>query len=96
MFVLVTVHGFTAGADNMNLAVQWVALTRSLLVIFLLTFRFLVRAAVAGRGIAAPLPSWIGSSSKSAVRPLLHEAREPAVGEHLAAGLTLRAVHDFV
>jgi len=42
MFVLVTVHGFTAGADNMNLAVQWVALTASLLVIFLLTFRFLV------------------------------------------------------
>ena len=42
MFALVTVHGFTAGADNMNLAVQWVALTCSLLVIFLLTFRFLV------------------------------------------------------
>jgi predicted ferric reductase len=42
MFVLVTVHGFTTGADNRNLAVQWVALTGSLFVIFLLTFRFLV------------------------------------------------------
>ena len=27
---------------------------------------------------------------------LLHEAREPAVGEHLAAGLAVRAVHDLV
>ena len=29
MFVFATVHGFTAGADNTNLAVQWVALDRS-------------------------------------------------------------------
>ena len=41
MFVLVTVHGFTAGADNRNLAVQWAALTGGLLVVFLLTFRML-------------------------------------------------------
>jgi hypothetical protein len=41
MFVLVTVHGFTAGADNRNLAVQWGALTGALLVVFLLTFRAL-------------------------------------------------------
>jgi predicted ferric reductase len=40
MFVFATVHGFTAGADNMNVAVQWAALTGALLVIFLLTFRF--------------------------------------------------------
>jgi hypothetical protein len=39
MFVFVTVHGFTAGADNRNLAVQWVALTGAFLVIFLLWFR---------------------------------------------------------
>ena len=42
MFVFATVHGFTAGADNMNLAVQWGALTGGLLVIFLVMFRFLV------------------------------------------------------
>jgi methionine sulfoxide reductase heme-binding subunit len=39
MFVSVTVHGFTAGADNRNLAVQWVALTGAFLVIFLVAFR---------------------------------------------------------
>ncbi len=39
MFVFSTVHGFTAGADNRNLAVQWVATTGSLLVIFLVLFR---------------------------------------------------------
>jgi hypothetical protein len=41
MFALVTVHGFTAGADNKNLAVQWLALTGTLLVFFLVTFRLL-------------------------------------------------------
>jgi len=41
MFALVTVHGFTAGADNKNLAVQWLALTGTLLVVFLITFRLL-------------------------------------------------------
>ena len=41
MFALVTVHGFTAGADNRNLAVQWLALTGTLLVFFLITFRLL-------------------------------------------------------
>jgi hypothetical protein len=39
MFAFATVHGFTAGADNRNLAVQWVALTGSFLVIFLIGFR---------------------------------------------------------
>jgi len=42
MFIFATVHGFTAGADNMNLAVQWGALTGGLFVIFLVIFRFLV------------------------------------------------------
>jgi predicted ferric reductase len=40
MFIFATVHGFSAGADKMNVAVQWVGLTGGLLVIFLLTFRF--------------------------------------------------------
>jgi hypothetical protein len=39
MFVLATVHGFTAGADNRNRAVEWLALTGALLVLFLLVFR---------------------------------------------------------
>ena len=41
MFVLTTVHGFTSGADNTNLAVQWLALTGGLLVFLLVTFRVL-------------------------------------------------------
>jgi len=51
MFVFATVHGFTSGADNANLAVQWVALTGGLLVLLLVTFRVLAprRAARAAR-----------------------------------------------
>jgi predicted ferric reductase len=41
MFVFSTVHGFTSGADNRNLAVQWVALTAGLLVFLLVAFRVL-------------------------------------------------------
>jgi predicted ferric reductase len=61
MFIFATVHGFTTGADNMNLAVQWGALTGGLLVIFLVIFRFLVprrssKAARARRAEPQPLP----------------------------------------
>jgi len=41
LFGAATVHGFTAGADNTNLLVQWVALTGGLFVFFLGTFRVL-------------------------------------------------------
>jgi len=41
LFAAATVHGFTAGADNTNLLVQWVALTGGLLVFFLGMFRVL-------------------------------------------------------
>jgi predicted ferric reductase len=41
LFAAATVHGFTAGADNTNLLVQWVALTGGLLVFFLAAFRLL-------------------------------------------------------
>ena len=41
MFVFSTIHGFTSGADNKNLAIQWVALTGGLLVFMLLSFRVL-------------------------------------------------------
>jgi hypothetical protein len=39
LFAAATVHGFTAGADNTNLLVQWVALTGGMLVCFLGAFR---------------------------------------------------------
>ena len=41
LFASATVHGFTAGADNGNLVVQWLALTGGLLVFFLVVFRLL-------------------------------------------------------
>jgi predicted ferric reductase len=41
MFGFATVHGFTSGADNRNLAVQWVALTGGLFVFLLVAFRVL-------------------------------------------------------
>jgi hypothetical protein len=41
LFATSTLHGFTAGADNTNLAVQWGALTGGLLVVFLVVFRLL-------------------------------------------------------
>jgi len=41
LFVVATLHGFTAGADNANLLVQWLALTGGLLVFFLVVFRLL-------------------------------------------------------
>ena len=92
MFVFATVHGFTAGADNMNLAVQWGALTGGLLVIFLLTFRFLVprRSAPGARARRS-----LGATPRDR-RVLLHESGEAAVGEHLASGLATGAIHDLV
>jgi hypothetical protein len=41
LFATATLHGFTAGADKTNLAVQWGALTGGLLVVFLVVFRLL-------------------------------------------------------
>ena len=82
MFAFATVHAFTAGADNRNIAVQWVALTGGLFVIFLVNFRLL-----------AP------RRSKKAVRSpraSLDQTREAPVGEDLAAGLAVGAVHDLV
>ena len=64
MFALATLHGFTAGADNGNLAVQWVSLTGLLLVVFLLTFRTLAprRATTGARRAARPRPATFTSS----------------------------------
>jgi hypothetical protein len=41
LFAAATVHGFTAGADNTNLLVQWVALTGGMLLFVLAAFRLL-------------------------------------------------------
>jgi hypothetical protein len=39
LFVMATIHGFAAGADNKNILVQWMALTGSLMILFLVLFR---------------------------------------------------------
>jgi predicted ferric reductase len=56
MFVFSTVHGFTSGADNMNLAVQWVALTGGLAVFLLISFRVLAPRR-SRRAASAPRPA---------------------------------------
>ncbi len=53
MFVLSTVHGFTAGADNANLAVEWVAVTAGIAVFLLVTLR-LVAPRSSRRAIPSP------------------------------------------
>ena len=70
LFAFATVHAFTAGADNRNLAVQWLALTGTLIVIFLITFRLLAprrSAKKAGsRGVhARPAPVPAGQRAES-------------------------------
>jgi DMSO/TMAO reductase YedYZ heme-binding membrane subunit len=74
MFVTATVHGFTAGADNTNLAVQWLALTGVLLVVFFGGFRWLSTSTRFPR--AAPSPR----SASTSRRPLAGTAAraEPA------------------
>ena len=69
MFGAATVHGFTAGADNTNLVVQWSALTGGLLVFFLVTFRLLAprrSARVAAARANTATPSRAGSTPRSA------------------------------
>ena len=60
MFVMSTIHGFTAGTDAWNVAVEWAALTGGLLVFFLAVFRVIgprraraARARAIGPDIAA-------------------------------------------
>jgi len=56
MFIMVTIHGFTAGADRTNLLVQWIALTGCLAVVFLIMFRVLAPRR-AGLRAAQPRPA---------------------------------------
>jgi predicted ferric reductase len=58
MFVFSTIHGFTTGADNKNLAIQWVALTGALLVFMLISFRVLAPRK-SRRSAAAPRPEHV-------------------------------------
>ncbi len=57
LFATATVHGFTAGADNTNLAVQWGALTGGLLVVFLVAFRVLATRKPARPRRVEPAPA---------------------------------------
>lgn len=79
LFASATVHGFTSGADNRNLAVQWVALTGGLFVFLLLTFRLLAPRRTAPARAATRIdrgpdertvePSEAGLRGRSADRP---------------------------
>ena len=72
MFVSATVHGFTSGADNRDLAVQWVALTGCLLVFLLVTFRLLAPSRAARPARAAP-----ARAATKPVRAAAEAAPEP-------------------
>ncbi len=54
LFGAATVHGFTAGADNTNVLVQWAALTGGLLVFFLVTLRLLARRGHVSNATTSP------------------------------------------
>lgn len=76
MFVLSTVHGFTSGADNTNLAVEWVAVTAGLAVFLLVSFRIVaprrkLRPVVPPTTAIArePQPSEAALRGRSAPRP---------------------------
>ena len=81
MFVFATVHGFTSGADNKNLAIQWVALTGGLAVFLLVTFRVLAprrarsadraasRTRVAAATHVAPVPAPAAPTPAPVARP---------------------------
>jgi predicted ferric reductase len=79
MFVFATVHGFTSGADNKNLAVQWVALTGGLLVFLLVSFRLLAPRRAARTAAAA---------KRSTPRP----DEQPSEAERIEAALRRRTV----
>jgi predicted ferric reductase len=86
MFVFSTLHGFTSGADNKNLAVQWVALTGGLAVFLLISFRVLAprrsrRPAAAPRAerVRASVPSETALRARRAQRDETVETADAAV-----------------
>jgi hypothetical protein len=56
MFVVSTIHGFTAGADNRNLAAQWAAVTGGVLVVLVVALR-LVSPGRRTRVVTPPRPA---------------------------------------
>ncbi len=79
MFAFSTVHGFTSGADNTNLAVEWVAITAGLAVFSLVGFRLVAPrrahrpfalpvARPVTAGVAEPQPSDAAFRGRSAER----------------------------
>jgi predicted ferric reductase len=76
LFGAATVHAFTAGADRMNVAVQWAALTGAFLILFFGAFRIRRVSSAATSLRAAPLPR---PASSSRTRPAGRSApAEPA------------------
>ena len=68
MFGFATVHGITSGADNKNLAVQWLALTGGLLVFLLVTFRVLAPRRGAGKVASSRKPQLRDTGTPTAPR----------------------------
>ena len=67
LFVSVTAHGFLAGTDRSNLALQWVTLTGCTLVGFLATFRLLAPRRGSG---TAPAPTETVPVTKPDLTPI--------------------------
>ncbi len=61
LFASATVHGFTSGADNTNLAVEWVAITGGGFVMLLLAFRVLAPRRAARTTTTTPEPTGDGT-----------------------------------
>jgi predicted ferric reductase len=68
LFIAATIHGFTSGADAKNVAIQWVALTCALLVVFFVVLRMrsrrtrTIRVAAAREDIACRYVSSVPAS----------------------------------
>jgi len=77
MFVMVTVHGFTSGADAANLAVQWIAVTAGLAVFLLVTFRVLAPRSSNRRGAVKPAP--VRRAQRVESQPVAPAVTGPAV-----------------
>jgi hypothetical protein len=99
LFVSATVHGFTSGADNRNVAIQWACLTGGLLVFLLVVFRVLAprkasRAASAARARVAARPD--RSAETAAKVAALSEAVARVRGPAAAKSVQPNAATDTI
>lgn len=78
MFVFSTVHGFTSGADNTNLAVVWAAVTAGLAVFLLVGFRVVAPRRTL-RSVGRP-------GTRPGVPPVTAVVREPQPSEAALRG----------